>query len=208
MAKSIARNVTLVVVERTRRHLSLFCLWTSVDSLIQRMKRKIRRLRIIQRMLNLIISTVVLGFMVNAYVTFANHRTIQSGGQTIPIYPVNPITWPTYMMIAAGAVSILFNTTIMTAYCWGVGAANMITKWANYWNYFMHVVNIVIWLATSTTFRMVQGAPDAVPPPRDIFGWTCSNASDQLSSEYTLPVNFNLQCETQVGYSKIQFSYG
>jgi len=208
MAESIARNVTLAAVERTRRHLSLFYLWTYVDSLIQRMKRNIRRLRIIQRILNLIISIVVLGFMVNTYVTFANHRTIQSGGQTIPIYPVNPITWPTYMMIGAGAVSILFNTAIMIAYCRGVGAANRITQWANYWNYLMHVVNIVIWLTTSTTFQMVQGAIDAVPPPRDLYGWSCSNATDRLSSEYKLPVNFTLQCETQVGYSKIQCSYG
>jgi hypothetical protein len=172
------------------------------------MKRKIRRLRIIQRMLNLIISIVVLGFMVNAYVTFANHRTIQSAGQTIPIYPVDPITWPTFMMIAAGAVTTLFSASIMIAYCWGVSAANRVTKWASYWGYFAQVAHIIIWIATSTTFQMVQGPSDSVPPPRDIYGWTCSNASDTLSIEYILPVNFNLQCETQVYYPKIQYSYG
>jgi len=96
------------------------------------MKRKIRRLRIIQRTLSLIIAIVVFGFMLNTYVTFVTHRTIQSGGQTIAIYPVHPITWPTFMMIGTGAVSILFNTSIMVAYCWGVGAANRISNWSSY----------------------------------------------------------------------------
>jgi len=164
----------------------------------QHMKRKIRRLRVIQRILNLIVSTVVLGIMVNAYVTFANNRTFQSGGQTIAIYPVNPITWPTYMMIATGAVSILFNASIMIAYCWGVGSANKVSQWGSYWNYLMHVVNIGVWIATSTTFQMVKGAADEVPPARDIWGWTCSNATDALSAEFqNLPVNFNLQCQSQ-----------
>lgn len=105
---------------------------------MQRMKLKIRRLRVIQRTLSLILSIVVLGFMVDCYVTFLNNRTIRSGGQTIPIYPVDPILWPTYMMIAAPAVSILFNASIMTAYYWGVGAANRLSKWDNYWNYLVH----------------------------------------------------------------------
>ncbi len=163
------------------------------------MKYKIRRLRIIQRALNLMISVTVLGFMVNTYVTFVNHRTIQSGGQTIPIYPVNPVTWPTYMMIATAVVSLLLNTSIMIAYCWGVSAANRMNMWAGYLGYLMHVINIGIWIATSTTFQMSQGAADAVPPPNDIYGWTCSNRVDELAAEFkNLPVNFNLQCETQV----------
>jgi len=172
----------------------------------QRMKHKIRRLRVIQRSLTLIISMIVVGLMVNTYVTFANHRTIQSGGQTIPIYPVDPITWPTYMMIATGAVSILFNSAIMVAYFWGVGASNRISSWSSYWNYLMHAVNLGIWLATSTTFQMVKGDPDSVPPPRDIYGWTCSNKVDELTDQFknALPVNFDLQCETQL----ISFSMG
>jgi hypothetical protein len=179
---------------------------THVDTPIQRMKYKIRRLRVIQRSLTLIISVVVVGLMVNTYVTFVNHRTIQSGGQTIPIYPVDPITWPTYMMIATGAVSILFNGAIMAAYFWGVGASNRISAWSNYWNYLMHVVNLGIWLATSTTFQMSKGGPDSVPPPRDIYGWTCSSKVDELTGQFknALPVDFNLQCETQVCLPTLQ----
>jgi hypothetical protein len=167
------------------------------------MKRKIRRLRVIQRTLNLIVSIAVLGLMVNTYVTFVTHRTIQSGGQTIAIYPVDPITWPTFMMIATSAVSTLFNISVMTAYCWGIGAANRVTQWASYWNYLDHVVSIVVWITTSTIFQAIKGAVDAVPPPRDLYGWTCSNESDTLSAEYTLPVDFNLQCQSQVGFAKL-----
>jgi hypothetical protein len=170
------------------------------------MKYKIRRLRVIQRSLTLIVSVVVVGLMVNTYVTFVNHRTIQSGGQTIPIYPVDPLTWPTYMMIATGAVSILFNGAIMTAYFWGVGASNRISAWSSYWNYLVHVINLGIWLATSTTFQMVKGNSDSVPPPRDIYGWTCSSKVDELTDQFknALPVNFDLQCKTQVCFLILQ----
>lgn len=164
------------------------------------MKYKIRRLRIIQRALTLITSIIVLGVMVNTYVTFANNRTIQSGGQTIPIYPVNPTTWPTYMMIATGAVSILFNSAIMVAYFWGVAASDRVYAWSNYWNYLMHIVNLGVWLGTSTAFQMLKGDPDSVPPPSDIYGWTCSEKVDELTAQFknALPVDFNLQCQTQV----------
>lgn len=162
------------------------------------MKRKIRRMRVFQRVLNLIISIIVLGIMVNTYVTFVNNRTTKSGGQTVDLYPVDPITWPTYMMIATGAVSILFNSAIMTAYCRGVSAANRMNQYAGYWGYLMHVANIGVWLATTTTFKMLQGGPSEVPPPRDIWGWTCSEAVDKLTAEITSPVNFDLQCKTQV----------
>jgi hypothetical protein len=166
------------------------------------MKHKIRRLRVIQRILNLAISIVMLGFMVNTYVAFVNHRTIQSGGQTIPIYPVHPTLWPTYMMIVAPAVSILFSISIMTAYCWGVGTANGITQWANYWSYLKDVVHMVILLTTSTAFQMSQGQGES---PNDLYGWTCSSTFDTLTSEYQniLPVTLSLQCDTQVGYPKI-----
>jgi hypothetical protein len=162
------------------------------------MKRKIRLMRLIQRVLNLILSAIVLGIMVNTYVTFANNRTVQSGGQTIPLYPVNPITWPTYMMIATGAVSILFNSVVMTAYCWGVSAANRINQYAGYYSYLMHVVNICVWAGTTTAFKMLQGGPSDNPPPRDIWGWTCSDAVDKLVSQVKSTVNFDLQCQTQV----------
>jgi len=51
---------------------------------------------------------------------------------------------------------------------------------------------------------MSQGAADAVPPPRDLYGWTCSDESDQLTAEYNPPVNFNLQCQTQ----QASFAFG
>jgi hypothetical protein len=179
-----------------------FLLKDNANPHMQRMKRKIRRLRIIQRSLTLITSALVLGFMINTYVDFVRHRTIQSGGQTVAIYPTDPITWPTFMMIATGAVSTLFSGAVVIAYFWGVAASNRVSMWSNYWSYLMHVVNLCVWLATSTTLQMLQGAADAVPPPRDLYGWTCSNKADDLVGQYgnQIPVDFNFQCETQVRF--------
>ena len=162
------------------------------------MKRRIRILRVVLRALNLCMSVIVLGIMLNTYLAFVNHRTQTVDGQTYNLWPQDPITWPTYMMLTTSVVSFMFNSLTMTVYCWGVAAANRMDRYGSYWSYFVFAVNTVVWLTTSTTFRMVQGAADEVPPPRDLWGWTCSNAVDALSSEIHTLVNFDLHCQTQV----------
>lgn len=165
---------------------------------MQRMKRRIRLMRVVQRSANLVMSVVVLGIMLNTYITFRNNRTQVVNGQAMPIYPTDAITWPTFMMITTASVSFLFNSGIILGYLRGVGTANRVSIYSGYWTYLVFAVNIVVWLVTTTTFKMVQGDPSEVPPPRDIWGWTCSDAVDALNQEIHTVVNFDLQCTTQV----------
>jgi hypothetical protein len=165
---------------------------------MQRLKRRIRIMRIAQRSANLIMSAIVLGIMLNTYITFHNNRTQVVNGQPVPIYPTDPITWPTFMMITTASVSFLFNSSIIISYIRGIAVANRVSIYSGYWGYLVFVLNIIVWLVTTTTFKMVQGDQSEVPPPRDLWGWTCSDAVDALSQEIKTAVNFDLQCTTQV----------
>jgi len=166
-----------------------------------RIKKRLRRLRAVQRTSNLLISIVVLGIMLNTYLTFSFHRTDSSSGTTLAIYPTQPILWPTYMMLSTSAVSMVFNCSILVAYCCGVAASNKVSSYSSYWGYFVHVLNFAVWIATSTTFKMMEGGASDVPPPRDLWGWTCSDAASALVQK---TVNFDLQCTTQ----QVSFAVG
>ena len=77
--------------------------------------------------------------------------------------------------------------------------ANTIDGWHTKVGYLISTTSFVVWLSTSTTFKMMQGSRDSNPPPRDLFGFSCSNAADALVEKYQNSiVNFNIQCETQV----------
>lgn len=160
-------------------------------------------MRVVQRSANLIMSSIVLGIMLNTYITFRNNRTQVVNGETVPIYPTDPITWPTFMMIATAIVSFLFSFSIVLSYLRSTTAANTVSQYSGYWSYLVFALNVVVWLVTTTTFKMVQGDPNEVPPPRDLWGWTCSNAVDTLNQEIHAKVNFDLQCTTQVRLARL-----
>jgi hypothetical protein len=101
-------------------------------------------------------------------------------------------------MLATAAVSFIFNATILTSYYYSVGTANKLSDWAGYYGYLITAINVIIWLTSSTTFKMMQGDPSADPPPADLWGWTCSDAADKLKEALPNVVNFDLQCTTQV----------
>lgn len=174
------------------------------------MKHRVRILRVIQRSGSGITSILVLGVMINTYVTFNTHKTSTQNGQLVQVYPKMPILWPTYMMLATSTISLCFNLSVLTAYCIDycrrdvtdkVKRANAIDGWHTKVGYVLSATSFVLWLSTSTTFKMMQGAPDSNPPPRDLFGFSCSNAADALVARFhNSIVNFNIQCETQVFY--------
>jgi hypothetical protein len=134
--------------------------------------------------------------MLNTYITFATHKTAQAGSTTINIYPAEPLLWPTFLMLATSAVSLLFNLSVLISYHWGVGSANRADSYATYWSYLVHIVNAIVWLVSSTTFKMLEGDPSG--SPNDLWGWSCSDLAANLQTKIDNAVNFDLQCTTQV----------
>lgn len=162
----------------------------------QHAKRRLRRLRVVQRSCNLAASIMVLGVMLDTFLSFVIHKTAKSGDTTISIYPSHPVLWPTYMMIGTASVSILFNGLVVISYFWGIAAANRISSYSKYWGYSIYVVNFGVWLATSTAFKMLQDTSGS--QSSDLWGWTCSDLASGIQQEVNNVVNFDLQCTTQL----------
>jgi len=145
--------------------------------------------------------------MINTYLTFSTHKTINSNNATIQVYPKKPLLWPTYMMLAVATISLAFNIAVLSAYCIslcrrkkesGVKTANTIATYQSRTGYLLSAANFIVWLSTSTTFKMMQGSSTANPPPRDLFGFSCSNFVDNLTTEFGKAIpNFDTQCKTQ-----------
>jgi hypothetical protein len=151
--------------------------------------------------------------MLNTYLTFSTHKTIDSNSTIIQVYPKKPLLWPTYMMLGVSAVTLLFNLAVLVGYCCDmcssarnkVATANAVGNWGSKWGYVASLLSFAAWLASSTTFKMMQGGPHDVPPPNDLFGFSCSDAADELVAKFkNQVVNFDLQCKTQVWTSPSQ----
>lgn len=146
--------------------------------------------------------------MANTYFNFKTHQTANEGGTIIQIYPKMPLLWPTYMMLATATISLAFDLAVLFAYCISmcrqaiknkVSSANAVANWTSKVGYVLSVVNFALWLATSTTFKMMQGDINADPPPNDLFGFSCSTFTDTLTETYKTGIpNFDIQCKTQV----------
>lgn len=100
-----------------------------------------RILDISQRATSLILSIIILVVMANAYRTFLANKNVTAGGQAI--YPTFMALWPTYMMIAAGAVTVVLNACVVF---WRVRGHIKDEKreemYNKAWDYLLHGINV------------------------------------------------------------------
>jgi hypothetical protein len=158
-------------------------------------KHKQRILDITQRATSLALSIIILGVMTHAYITFLANKDVTVQG--LPIYPTLMQLWPTYMMITAGAITVLLNACVLG---WRIhGAVKDFHReelYNKYWDYVMHVINGLVWLATSTSFCMSKNSGPAADP-NALWGYTCSSTATNLSEVNPQIVKFYVQCELQ-----------
>jgi len=139
--------------------------------------------------------------MSHAYITFLANKDVTADG--VAIYPTFMQLWPTYLMIVAGALTVLLNSVVVF---WRVhGTMKDLARieiYGKYWDYALHAVNGLVWLATSMSFRLsknltVGGAAD----PDALWGYVCSETATELSKTYPQILRFWVQCNVQVCFS-------
>jgi hypothetical protein len=107
---------------------------------------------------------------------------------------------PTYMMITAGAITVLIN--LLTVF-WRIQGTTLdmklISTSEKYWDYALHGINFAIWAASTTSFKITKNYGPAADP-NVLWGYVCSPKATQLSETYPEIVRFYVQCEIQVCY--------
>jgi len=160
-----------------------------------RVKKRQHILEITQRSTSLALSVIILGIMSHAYLTFLAHKDVTAGGQAI--YPTFMNLWPTYLIITAAAVTVVINSCIVFWHIHGtvkdLAREEIINK---YWEYASHGINFLIWLGTTTTFRISKNWGPA-QDPNVLWGYTCSSTAQMLNETYPQIIKFYVQCELQ-----------
>ncbi|KAG4441909.1 hypothetical protein IFR05_002593 [Cadophora sp. M221] len=166
--------------------------------LTPRQLKNAKRQRLIdlsQRVTALVLSIVILGVMTKAYVTYRANQNVTAGG--VSIYPTFMQLWPTYMMMTAGAVTVLLNGCVVV---WRVrGTMKDLEREEVYnkvWDYLLHGITFSVWLASSTSFRVTKDMGPAADP-NVLWGYVCSPTAKQINAEFPEVVKFYVECQVQ-----------
>jgi len=124
--------------------------------------------------------------MTHAYLTFLANKDVTAGGQAI--YPSFMQIWPTFIMITAGAITVLLNTCIVFWRAHGtIKDLKREEMYNKMWDYALHGINVrdilslydiawkgkgcnadkkqfVVWLVSSTSFGVSKNWGPATDP--------------------------------------------
>lgn len=167
----------------------------------ERLKARIRRLRLISRILALLISIAVfipITLTLHKFLTTKDiYRDVPQPDGTVisrTAWAKNSKTWPTYTYFAVAAVSVLLHFTIIISYWFSVQHANAAAMVTSVFSWVVLIGNLVVWSVAAGLYR---GEKDKDGKSNDLWGWTCSAAAHQIQDIFQDQVNFNNFCNVQ-----------
>jgi hypothetical protein len=170
------------------------------------LKQRVRQLKFVSRLFTVLLSIASLVPVAMTLAKFETTKNIYkqslatSGpkkGQTVErnAWAADSRVWPTVMYTAVGAVSIVFNFSVMIAYCNGIRSANQAAKVASVFSWTVLLANLGVWIAAAVIYRQQK---DLNGKSNDLWGWTCSPAAQQIQEDFKDQVDFQSYCNTQV----------
>jgi hypothetical protein len=165
----------------------------------QRLKYRIRVLKLISRVIALIMSILTLVPITMTLVKFllTRNTTFMVDGKERTAWAQDTIVWYTYMYFGVSLISALFNLAIVVAYCRGVKNANNVASVASWWSYIVLGGHVLVWIVSVAIYR--YGKQPVAGKFRDLWGWTCSPAADAIQNDIT-NINFGQYCTMQVSF--------
>ncbi|KAI9677856.1 MAG: hypothetical protein M1829_002353 [Trizodia sp. TS-e1964] len=152
------------------------------------LKRRIRMMRAFSRVASAILAAAILGIMARTLQQYYTSRNVSIDGQTP--WAKDTKLWPTLMLFIIAVVTFVLNAFILLAYCCSVAAANRTSSWATVVTILLSVGHIVVWVVVAVVYRLSR--EDGVTgPARDLWGWACSDAADELQEKFQDIVNFD-----------------
>ena len=164
----------------------------------QRLKTRIRLLRLISRLIAAVLSAVTLTpqAMTIAKYLQTEHKPVTPDGQTA--WASDCVTAYTYMYTGVSAVSVALHTAILIAYTRGVKRANAVNSINSYWSYAVEFGHVIVWVLGAGAYRYGKGPVQG--HAKDLWGWTCSAEAEKLQA-VVRDVDFDVFCRIQVSLS-------
>ena len=137
----------------------------------QRLKQRIRILKLVSRIIALILSlaTLVPLSMTLAKFLMTKNELFNVNGQERTAWAKDSRAWYTYMYFGVALTSFVFDLAIVVAYCRGTKEANKVAAIATWWSTTVQVVHVVVWIVSAAVYR--YGKVPVNGKFRDLWGW-------------------------------------
>lgn len=157
---------------------------------VQKYSRFQRVTQLASKAFTVVFSSIMFGLMVWVVDVHQKTKDVVRRGRTA--WPLNNPTkvWPTYMLLAASALSVLIAVGTLIFYCCAFERASRSWKLTLLRN----VVGAVSWIVVSVVYRIEKsyGGRDD-----DIWGWSCSPKAQAIQAQFADVISFKPLCRAQ-----------
>ncbi|KAF2459592.1 hypothetical protein BDY21DRAFT_282437 [Lineolata rhizophorae] len=163
----------------------------------QQLKQRIRKLRLISRVLSALVAIGVFIPITMTLYKFLSTRDVfrevtrpDGGVEERTAWAKDSKTWPTYLYFGIAATGLLLNFGILVAYMRSVASANVVAAVAGVFGWLTVLGEIGVWIATVVVYRTEKRTDD-------LWGWSCSEAAQNIQEVFANEVNFEQYCDIQ-----------
>ncbi|KAK6528374.1 hypothetical protein TWF281_009616 [Arthrobotrys megalospora] len=152
-------------------------------------QKRIGNIQVIERVINLIASAsigAIMGYTLDKYLV-NEHEMINGTGP----FGTNPKLWPTYVMTTVAALTLIFNISVLMAYCCGRKASDKVASGSTYVKLLSPIGHLIVWGTSVGGFKI--GAKG-----NDIWTFSCSNAPSDVAIQQSFEnkINYDILCTT------------
>lgn len=167
------------------------------------MKARIRKLRIIQRVIAILISIaalVPLAMTLHKYLTTRDDfRDTQSAAGTIVNrnpWSLKNKTWPTYMYFSSAVISLMIHLSVLFGYLLSVKTSNMLDNIGTWVVSVELAGQFILWVVVTVIYKYQKEKVEA-GRHNDLWGWTCSGPAQTLQTAFDDVIEFKKFCDIQ-----------
>jgi small-conductance mechanosensitive channel len=150
-----------------------------------RLKRSLRGITIFSLVASTLLTAALEACMIYiVYKYLSTRHTPASDGSRASPWAHDSITWPTYMLLAASAITLVLCAGLLIAACCRSRKRAMFSL-------ALSIVQIVVWVVVTILYRVMK-------VERDLWGWACHPKAAAIQPLYDQVLNFDSLCKVQV----------
>jgi hypothetical protein len=170
---------------------------------LQKLKKRIRFLRIIQRIVACLISIAALvpiAMTLHKYLTtkdvFLVAPTPTGGTVNRTAWTAQPKTWPTYVFFSTAVVSLTIHLGVLLGYCCSIRTSNILDTVGTWVVSIELSAQLILWIVVSAIYKY-QSEKVENGRHNDLWGWTCSGPAQAIQNTFEDVIQFGTFCDIQ-----------
>ncbi|MCJ1286011.1 hypothetical protein MMC26_005353 [Xylographa opegraphella] len=154
-----------------------------------RLKRQIRIWKLVTRIFTFLLAIYPLYSQAITLHKFLSTKDIAIDGRNA--WAKETTIWPTILLLSTSSATMLVSLLILASYLLGVRHANKTEKTIGTAGFVIEMgAHIAVWVATAAAYRLGKTG-------NDLWGWSCSDAADQIQDQFQAVIDFNNFCNLQ-----------